>query len=97
MKTTKKTLIATETHEAVSIRLNFRTPARPERCAVCATAQPMLTPEEAARLAGLSVRAVCRLVEASRVHFAETPDGLLLVCPSALMQQAQEYEEKENV
>jgi hypothetical protein len=44
----------------------------------------MLRPGEAALLAGLSARAVYRLAEAGRVHFAETADGLLLVCPSLL-------------
>ncbi len=44
----------------------------------------MLTPEEAARLTGLSQRAICRGVEAGAVHFLETADGCLFVCPASL-------------
>jgi hypothetical protein len=48
-------------------------------CAECA-AFTLVAPPEAAAAAGVSVREVCRRVEAGRLHFAETPDGLLLVC-----------------
>lgn len=86
MKTKKTTLIFTETHEALSVRLNLGAqPHRPSLlCEVCATETPLLTPEEAAPRAGLSVRAVYRLVEDGLLHFKETPDGLLLVCPANL-------------
>lgn len=86
MKTKKTTLISTETHEALTIRLKFRAQPRPNPalCEECAPAAPLLTPEEAAPLANLSVRAVCRLVEDGLIHFKETPDGLLLVCLSNL-------------
>lgn len=86
MKTKKTTLLYTETHEALSVRLNFGAQPRraPVLCEVCAAQSPLLTPEEAAPRAGLSVRAVCRLVEDGLLHFKEMPDGLLLVCPSNL-------------
>lgn len=82
MKTKKTTLIATETHESLSVRLNSPAQARHAcvLCEVCESEMPMLTPEEAAPLAGLSVRAINRLVEDGSIHFKETPDGLLLVC-----------------
>lgn len=86
MKTKKTTVIAHETHEELTVRLYRR--AQPhqvsDRCAVCGPGVPLLTPEEAAPLAGLSVRALYRLVEAGLIHFKETPDGLLLVCPGNL-------------
>jgi hypothetical protein len=44
----------------------------------------MVTPEEASRLSSVSARSVYRLAEAGQVHFAETPDGLLLVCTASL-------------
>jgi excisionase family DNA binding protein len=44
----------------------------------------MVTPDEAARLAGVTTRTVYRWIEAGKVHFAETPEGLLLVCPNSL-------------
>ena len=53
-------------------------------CGVCAGPSRMLTPDEAAALAGVSPRTVYRWVEAARVHFAETPDGSLSVCLASL-------------
>lgn len=55
-----------------------------ERCADCADCAGMLTPEEAARVVGVSLRAIYRLVEAGRLHFRETPEGGLFVCPASL-------------
>ena len=80
---TRKTVITSESHELLVIR---QLPAGAARawCPGCAAEVWMLRPGEAALLAGLSARAVYRLAEAGLVHFAETPDGLLLVCPSLL-------------
>jgi hypothetical protein len=44
----------------------------------------MITPNEAAKLAGISSRSVYRLVEAESIHFTETHDGLLLICLNSL-------------
>jgi len=44
----------------------------------------MLSPDEAARKLGVSVRAVNRWVEAEAVHFNETDRGLLLICADSL-------------
>lgn len=86
MKTKKTTLISTETRESLSIRLNTRARARRARvmCEECEAEVPMLTPEEAAPPSGLSVRSINRLVEDGSIHFKETPDRLLLVCPNNL-------------
>jgi hypothetical protein len=53
-------------------------------CDACAGRVPMVTPEEAARRAGVSVRAIYRRVEAGEMHFQETAEGALLVCPDSL-------------
>ena len=45
----------------------------------------MLTPEQAAAVAGVTVRAVNRRVEDGSVHFLETADGRLLVCVNSLV------------
>jgi hypothetical protein len=45
---------------------------------------PLLTPDEAALLAGVSIRILLRRVEAEQIHFLETTDGRLLVCPNSL-------------
>lgn len=49
-------------------------------CAVCAAESLMVTPDEAARVAGVSARTIYRWIEAGKVHFADTPEGSLLVC-----------------
>jgi excisionase family DNA binding protein len=82
MKTKKTTVISHETHE--ELRVSLYGPAVRQQvfdwCPACTPGAPLLTPEEAAQLAGVSVRALYRFVEDGRIHFKETPDGLLLVC-----------------
>jgi hypothetical protein len=53
-------------------------------CAGCAQPVTMVTAEEAAAVAGVTRRTIYALVEAEKVHFAETPDGLLLICLNSL-------------
>ena len=55
-------------------------------CASCHERVRMVTADEAARMAGVSARTIYRRVEAERVHFAETPEGLLLVCTNSLFE-----------
>ncbi len=52
-------------------------------CPVCAPPVPLVTPEEAAVLAGVSTRTVYRRVEAGQLHFVETDAGRLLICPNS--------------
>lgn len=51
----------------------------------------MITPSEAAAIAGVTVRTINRWVEDGVLHFAETKEGLLLICPNfpslALLQE----------
>ena len=51
---------------------------------MCSAEVRLVTPEEAARLAGVSVREIYRRVEAGRVHFIETGQGVLLICIESL-------------
>lgn len=78
----KKTETFVETREVWVIRRRRSQAAG--RCAECAGQSELLTPEAAATLTGLSPRAIYRLVEAGRVHFAETPKGTVLICPVSL-------------
>jgi predicted site-specific integrase-resolvase len=50
----------------------------------------MVTTDEAAILARVSARTIFRWVEAGRVHYTETPEGLLLICPDSLAQTQKE-------
>jgi excisionase family DNA binding protein len=53
-------------------------------CDECAEHAPMLSPEEAANLTGLTARTIYRRVDDGRMHFTETADGLLLICRNSL-------------
>lgn len=44
----------------------------------------MVKPEQAAVIAGVTVRVVNSWVESDLVHFLETSEGLLLVCVNSL-------------
>ena len=71
-----------ETHEIWA----FKTVAseRPEvLCRVCQGTPAMLTPQEAARQAGVSQRTVFHWIDEAVVHFAETTEGLF-VCLAPL-------------
>ena len=44
----------------------------------------MVTAEQTAAVCGVSRRRVYQFVESGSVHFAESEDGILLVCPNSL-------------
>ena len=56
-------------------------------CADCSEAAVLVSIDEAVKLAGISARAIYRLLEAGEVHFAETADGLTLICAATLLAQ----------
>lgn len=49
----------------------------------------MVTPSEASALCRTGLRLIFRLIEASAIHFTETPHGQLLVCFDSLNQAKQ--------
>ena len=78
----KRTEIFIETHETwVSRRPVGRAPVW---CFDCLSQPEMFTPEELAHVSRLNVRTICNLIEGGRVHFLETADGGLFVCPASL-------------
>jgi hypothetical protein len=66
--------------------LRFRKPALslPTTCPECGEGSLMLSPDSAAKISALEVRAICRLVEAGAIHFTEGDAGLL-VCLTSVM------------
>lgn len=54
-------------------------------CPGCVAEAVMIRPDAAAVLTGLSTRTIYRRIEAERIHFAETTEGLLLVCLNSLL------------
>jgi len=55
-------------------------------CVGCGAEVVMVTPEAAAIVWGVSTRTIYCFVEAGKIHFLETSEGLLLVCTHSLMQ-----------
>ena len=53
-------------------------------CAECGDQMQMITPDQAATIAGLSSRIIYRWIEARRIHFTETGEGQLLICQNSL-------------
>ena len=53
-------------------------------CHGCDQEIECLTVEQAVTLTGLSARRLFRMVETEGIHFSETGDGQLLVCPNSI-------------
>ena len=82
MKKKRRAEITVETRWVILIRR----PRGSERvwCRECAADIKVITPEEAVVLTRVSSRAIFRWVETDRLHFSETPRGLLLICLNSL-------------
>lgn len=79
----KRTETIIETHRIQIIR--WRRPGVTAWCHVCSAHVRMITPEEAAALTKVTTRAIYRWVEAGALHFTETAEGALIVCPDSLV------------
>ena len=74
----RRTVITIESHRLTVVRSR-----RPIElwCELCGRQLPMLTPEAAAALAGVSPRAIYRCIESGELHFIDASDGSgLLIC-----------------
>ena len=76
------TVISVERERVVEIRLRGR--ARERVCSQCGRTVSMLTPDESAVVAGVGLPGIYGLLEAGRLHFTKTPEGLVLVCLNSL-------------
>ena len=75
-----------EKHEVVVIRGSRR--LNRVLCSNCSETVVLVTIEEAVKMSGISARAIYHLLEAGEVHFAETAEGMTLICPATLVAQA---------
>ena len=53
-------------------------------CEGCAEEVGMVTAEQAAAISGIGPRAIYQAVEADALHFVETADRVLFICPKSL-------------
>lgn len=85
MKTTKRSIELTL--EKKEKFLHCRRTIIYSRCSGCGYIVKMLSPEDSAKLTGVTPRVIYRLIEANQIHFIETANGLLLVCLDSLLQK----------
>jgi len=65
-----------------------------ELCAACGGESFLVTPQQAAVIAGVTVLEINRWIESDMVHFIETSDGFLLVCVNSLSERTLSQGEK---
>jgi hypothetical protein len=80
----KRTEITVEVEEVIYATVDRNQLTR-AWCRVCRTEVTMVSPQHASAIARVSVRTINRWVEADRVHFIETPAGMLLLCVNSLI------------
>lgn len=78
----KRTLITVETDRIILVRQSKRSPLA--WCDDCRRHVSLVTVDEAARISRTSSRTIFQRVEARKLHFVETPDGILLICLDSL-------------
>ena len=86
MRRIRRTEVTIETDEITIIRSSQEIAA--PTCRECAQAVGMITPEQAALITCINIRAIYRGLEAGWVHYAETPGGSLLVCTDSILKLA---------
>ncbi|MDQ3817612.1 MAG: hypothetical protein M3362_07975 [Acidobacteriota bacterium] len=86
----KITRVTAETHQVLIVRKTRRSVRA--WCESCGAQGEMLSLEQAAAISGLSLRGICRAVEAGSIHFKETGDGSLLICLDSLLKLRKEGE-----
>ena len=84
MKKTKRTKITIE-RERLLVVATARARAQ-GWCEPCRAEVKMVGAAEAAAITGFSQRAIFRLIEAGRLHFSETPRGVLSICLNSLLE-----------
>lgn len=75
---TKRTIELTVESRSISVLRPARTVLA--WCESCGARVLMVTPEEAARRTGVSVRTLYRRLELQTMHFVEMPDSSVLIC-----------------
>ena len=80
----RTTTITRETHELIIVTRPTE-PSIRRWCAECAAEIDMLTPDEAAAVAGVTTRMIYAWLEAGRIHHTEAAEGNVLVCPKRLL------------
>jgi hypothetical protein len=92
----RKTIITTETHEVLIVRRPHAV-AIPLWCSICAEEVEMLTPEEAAAVASVSIRKIYAWIESHEIHHLELPTEDIVICPRQLLARRTELTSTNNI
>ena len=79
----RRTEITIETDRLFVIRGRSATPTG--WCKACRAQVEMVTTDRAAVMRSTSSRAIYRLIENERLHYTETPQGMMLICVKSLL------------
>jgi len=88
MKRKRRTRTTVELRDVIIIRSSRK--REQGFCAECSEPIALITVDEAVRIFGLSSRTIHRLIEGGQIHFAETAEGLALICPATLFRRGGE-------
>lgn len=73
-----------ETERLLIIRRRYQ--AVEEWCEGCGELGLMIRPDQAAAVTGVTLRGIFTRIENGSLHFRESPDGLILVCLTSLLE-----------
>jgi hypothetical protein len=79
----KRTQITVETERILIIKRRYQ--AVEAWCDECNEAVVMIRPDQAAAVSGRSLRAIFSDIERTALHFAEQPEGTILICLNSLL------------
>jgi hypothetical protein len=79
----KRTQITVETERILIIKRRYQ--AVEAWCDECNEAVVMIRPDQAAAVSGRSLRAIFSDIERAALHFAEQPEGMVLICLNSLL------------
>ena len=91
MKRIRRTRTSVEKHEVFVIKSSRR--LKRVFCPECSEPVALVTLDEAVKISGISSRAVYRLIEEGRIHFAEAADRVARICPATLLKSVWKEDE----
>ena len=83
MRRSKRTEVTVETRRLIAIK--GRRGSEAADCPLCGPAAEIVTPDEAALLAGVSSRVIWHWAETGQIHCRESAEGLLRICLRSLL------------
>jgi hypothetical protein len=83
MKRMRRTTTTIEKHEVLVMRSSRN--RMKVFCPECSDRVALITLDEAVKLSGASSRTIHQQIEERCIHFIETADGLVQICPASLL------------